>query len=116
MTPWAEDPFCYLTTTGRRSGRAHRIEIWFATEDGRTLLLMAGGRDRSDWVQNLQAEPAVQVEVGGAAHDATARVLAEGEAEDAAARRLLVAKYGAEHDLDDWGRRSLAVALDLRDG
>ena len=24
------DDYCYLTTTGRRSGRPHRIEIWYA--------------------------------------------------------------------------------------
>ncbi len=26
----ADEDFCYLTTTGRISGRAHTIEIWFA--------------------------------------------------------------------------------------
>jgi hypothetical protein len=27
--------FCYLTTTGRRTGRAHTIEIWFGEDAGR---------------------------------------------------------------------------------
>jgi len=30
----ADTEYCYLTTTGRRSGRAHRIEIWFVAHDG----------------------------------------------------------------------------------
>lgn len=44
---FADDDFCYLTTTGRRSGRSHTIEIWFALS-GHTLYLLSGGRDRSD--------------------------------------------------------------------
>jgi len=34
---WASEPFLYLTTRGRRSGRPHQIEIWFAAHDGRAL-------------------------------------------------------------------------------
>jgi deazaflavin-dependent oxidoreductase (nitroreductase family) len=56
-------PFCYLTTTGRVSGRPHTIEIWFALRD-RTLYLLSGGRDRSDWVRNLLAHPEVTVRIG----------------------------------------------------
>ena len=49
-------PFCYLTTTGRVSGRPHTIEIWFALQ-GRTLYLLSVGGDRSDWVRNLRRDP-----------------------------------------------------------
>jgi len=42
--------YVYLTTTGRRTGRPHTIEIWYAVQDGR-IYLMAGGRDRADWVR-----------------------------------------------------------------
>ena len=108
-----DEPFCYLTTTGRVTGTPHRIEIWFATEDERTLLLMAGGRDASDWVRNLAVDPDVEVEVAGTTLQACARILEEGTDEDALARRLLVGKYGTGQDLEGWGRTALAVALDL---
>jgi hypothetical protein len=36
-------PDCYLTTTGRVSGRPHTIEIWFALQD-RTLYVLSGWR------------------------------------------------------------------------
>ena len=55
--------FCYLTTTGRVSGRPHTIEIWFALQD-RTLYLLSGGVDRSDWVRNLIRHPAGTVRLG----------------------------------------------------
>ncbi len=110
----AQPSICYLTTTGRRSGRAHTIEIWFARH-GDTLYLLAGARERSDWVRNLVDEPAVVVELAGRAHQGRARVLAAGTEEDRSARRLLLEKYQepASHDLDGWGERALAVAVDL---
>jgi hypothetical protein len=49
---FAGEPYCYLTTTGRVSGRPHQIEIWFAI-DGGTLYMLSGGGERSDWVKNL---------------------------------------------------------------
>ncbi len=46
-----DDDYCYLTTTGRRTGGPHRIEIWYAA-DGDHLHLLSGGGRNSDWVQN----------------------------------------------------------------
>ncbi len=108
----ARDDYCYLTTTGRRTGRPHRIEIWYA-RDGQTLYLLSGGGRASDWVQNLIANPDVEVEVDGAIWPARGRVLEDGEAEHG--RDLVFAKYAAreEDDLTAWRQRALPVALDL---
>src|SRR5262245_34525957 len=83
--------YCYLTTTGRRTGQPHTIEIWFGLE-GSTLYLMAGGREKSDWVRNLQKQPEVQVRLDGITYPATARIVVDG-GEDAKVRQMLVAKY-----------------------
>ena len=109
-----EQPFCYLTTTGRRTHQPHEIEIWFARQ-GNTVYLLSGGRDTSDWVRNLQRDPRVSVRIGNRTHHATARVVEPGTDEDALARRLLLEKYQtpAGEDLEDWGRTALPVALDL---
>jgi deazaflavin-dependent oxidoreductase (nitroreductase family) len=109
-----DDEYCYLTTTGRRTGHPHRIEIWFG-QRGPTLYLLSGGRDRADWVRNLMADPAVRLEVGGQVMDATARVVDDPE-EDALARRLLAAKYQgwqAGADMSEWARTALPVAVDV---
>jgi deazaflavin-dependent oxidoreductase (nitroreductase family) len=102
----------YLTTIGRRTGRPHRIEIWFAAEDDRVYLL-SGGRERSDWVRNLQANPRVTVELGEETHAGTARVVPADTAEDQRARELLVGKYRKGDDLDEWGRTALPVAIEF---
>ena len=112
LARWASEPYAYLTTTGRRTGRPHRIEIWFAGEDGRVCLL-AGGRERSDWVRHLQANAHVTVELGGETHVGAARVLEGGTAEDRRARELLVGKYREGGNLDEWGRTALAVVIEF---
>jgi deazaflavin-dependent oxidoreductase (nitroreductase family) len=110
-------PFCYLATTGRVSGRPHTIEIWFALHD-HTVYLLSGGGDRSDWVRNLLAHPEVTVRLGrrdAPARPGRARVLTPGTAEDELARRLVADKYqpGYGGDLSGWRRASLPVAVDL---
>lgn len=44
-----------ITTTGRRSGEARRIEIWIRFIEGRWFV--AGTPGRRDWLANLRAEP-----------------------------------------------------------
>jgi deazaflavin-dependent oxidoreductase (nitroreductase family) len=105
--------FGYLTTTGRISGRSHEIEIWFALH-GRTVYLLSGGRDDSDWVRNIIAAPEVTFRIADVARATIARVVEAGTDEDALARRLLVHKYTDRDpdDLGDWGRTALPIAVE----
>jgi deazaflavin-dependent oxidoreductase (nitroreductase family) len=107
-------PFCYVTTTGRRTGKPHTIEIWFAASPtGRTLYILT--YPRSDTVRNLRRDANVTVRIGGEELRATARLVDPGTDEDAQARRLVVEKYqspGAS-DLEFWGANSVLVAFDL---
>jgi deazaflavin-dependent oxidoreductase (nitroreductase family) len=111
-----DQAFCYITTTGRRTGHPHRIEIWFAADTGsRTIYVLAGGRDRADFVRNAMADPRVTVQIGQIERNATARVVDPATDEDALARRLLLAKYQEPDtgDLESWARSALPVAFDL---
>ena len=111
----AGEAFCYLTTTGRVSGRPHTIEIWFGL-NGSTLYMLSGNgpRRRSDWVKNLMQTPAVNVRIRDREFSGTARVV-EDRDEDGLARRLLVEKYEPTYsgDLSEWGRTALPVAVDI---
>jgi deazaflavin-dependent oxidoreductase (nitroreductase family) len=111
----AGEEYCYLTTTGRVSGRPHEIEIWFGLH-GRTLYLLSGGGERSDWVKNLRAQPAVSVRIAQHNFAATARLVSEA-GEDRLARELLANKYDQweeDQSLGEWARTALPVALDLQ--
>jgi deazaflavin-dependent oxidoreductase (nitroreductase family) len=109
----ATEAYCYLTTTGRVSGKAHTIEIWFALVDDTAYLLAGAGR-RSDWVRNLLKQPHARLRIAQDEFDATGRLVGD-TTEDALVRRLLVDKYQPGHasDLTDWGRTALPVALAL---
>lgn len=103
--------YCYLTTTGRNSGRPREIEIWFALEGG-VAYLLSGAAWRSHWVQNLMQQPAVRLRIGRHRFDAFARIVGS-PAEGALARRLLARKYAPYEEMGAWVRRALPVAIEL---
>jgi deazaflavin-dependent oxidoreductase (nitroreductase family) len=108
----APDPFCYLTTTGRRSGRLHTVEIWFAL-NGATLYLLSEGGEQADWVKNARKTPQVRIRIGSHIFSGHARDVSNSE-EDALARRIVHSKYSSsEDDLDDWATTALPIAVDL---
>jgi deazaflavin-dependent oxidoreductase (nitroreductase family) len=110
----ADLDFCYLTTTGRKSGLGRTVEIWFSLV-GDTLYLLSGGRDEADWVRNLLRSPQVKVRLGDLTRTGLARIV-EAPDEDARARRLLDAKYMGWAEgkrLSGWARTALPVAVDL---
>jgi deazaflavin-dependent oxidoreductase (nitroreductase family) len=110
----ATEEYCYLTTTGRVTGRLHEIEIWFGMQ-GSTLYFLSGGGEGSDWVKNLRTNPSASVRIGKQTFQGLGRVLENGE-EEALVRRLLAAKYQGWHEgkpLSSWARTALPVAIDL---
>lgn len=109
----AEEEYCYLTTTGRVTGRPHEIEIWFGLR-GSTLYLLSGSA-KSDWLRNLVKNPAVHVRIGKQTMTGTARLVQEKE-EETIARYLLAEKYREWEEgktLSEWARTALPVAIEL---
>ena len=105
--------FCYVTTTGRTTGRPHRIEIWFAAQpEHDTIFMLSGGRERADWVRNLVASPRCTVEIGDEHFVGYGRVI-EGTDEDELARTLVHDKYAHGDDLASWRATRFPLAIDL---
>lgn len=110
----ADEDFAYLTTTGRKSGRPHRIEIWFALENG-LIYMLSGGGDRADWVQNIKKDGKVRIQIRTRTAAARARIVRAGR-EDQRARELLDGKYmdwKAGKKLSSWARGSTPVVVRL---
>jgi deazaflavin-dependent oxidoreductase (nitroreductase family) len=108
------EEYCYLTTTGRVTGKPHEIEIWFGLKDT-TAYLLSGGMDRSDWVKNLRKDPSVTLMIAKKTFKATARIVEDKE-EEMMARNMLADKY---HErtvtglLSKWARTALVVGIEL---
>ena len=85
--------YLYLTTTGRVSGQAREIEIWFTEHRGHFYLVAE--RESANWVLNIQSQPQVKVRVGDAEFDAIARVVHDGREPQLATtmKALFDAKY-----------------------
>jgi deazaflavin-dependent oxidoreductase (nitroreductase family) len=85
-----------IVTKGRRTGREHRVEIWFGILDG-DVCLLSGNGPGADWFRNALADPRVTIDVDGAIFVGRARVAHSGK-ERAAIGALMRAKYPWEGD------------------
>ena len=116
LTNLAKEDYCYLTTTGRVTGKPHQIEIWFGLQNS-SIYLMAGDHG-SDWVKNLLKDPNVTLRIAKHNFTGIARIV-KTEQEEITARNMLADKYKereADGSLSEWARIALPVAIDLKEG
>jgi deazaflavin-dependent oxidoreductase (nitroreductase family) len=111
-----KEDYCYLTTTGRVTGKPHEIEIWFGVQN--SSIYMLSGSGKSDWVKNLLKDPNVITRIAKHNFTGTARIV-KNEQEEMMARNMLADKY-KEHEpdgsLSEWALTALPVAIDLKEG
>lgn len=75
----SDELFLYLTTTGRKSGAPHQIEIWFV-QHGACYYVVAERREQADWVKNILHTPRVRFSVGIRADQTSDLPLTEAQA------------------------------------
>ena len=88
-----------ITTTGRKSGRAHRIEIGFHNLDG--VLYITGRPGTRDWVANLAADPRFTFHLkNGTKADlqAEARPVTDLALKEAVLRRIMIERWNSPPD------------------
>ena len=108
----ARDRTIDITTTGRRSGRPVRIEIWYHVIDG--TVYITGTPGQRDWYANLLAHPEFTFHLkDSAAADLPARAT---PVTDEAQRRAVFARlfpaFGRPPEQqDEWVARSPLVSV-----
>ena len=80
-----------ITTTGRKSGKAHTKPIWFVYDQGR-LYLQSGQEGKSDWYQNLKKNPQMTLKIGTVTFQGKAKFI-DDQKETERIHRLFSAKY-----------------------
>ncbi|MGY1616192.1 nitroreductase family deazaflavin-dependent oxidoreductase [Geodermatophilus sp. SYSU D00691] len=85
--------FLAFTHLGRKTGQPHRTVAMVARYDEATgeAVICAGWGPQTDWYRNVQAHPAVQVQLGGQTFTPEQRFLSEEEAFD------VIARFRREH-------------------
>jgi deazaflavin-dependent oxidoreductase (nitroreductase family) len=105
-----------ITTLGRRSGEARRIEIAFHNIGGRIYISGMPARRRRGWIANLEANPSFSIHLKGPVQadlSATARIIS-----DKSERREVlthVARNWRRDDVDTMVRYSPLIEVTLQD-
>lgn len=78
MSTQTEPQFLYLSTLGWKTGKKHKIEIWFVEHGGR-YYVVSERECNAHWVQNILVKPQVSFSVGNASFQGTARIIDQGK-------------------------------------
>ena len=108
LTALARDRTIDITTTGARTGRQQRIELWAWPADGTVYL--TGTPGRRDWYANLRADPVFTFHLKrGVQADLPARAR---PIEDPAERRTIFERLRPEQ-VDAWTAGAPLVEVDF---
>ena len=69
-----EQQFLYLTTKGWKTGREHRIEIWFVSYADK-YYTMSEHREKAHWVQNIIHNSRVMFSVNSKSFEGIAQIV-----------------------------------------
>jgi deazaflavin-dependent oxidoreductase (nitroreductase family) len=104
-----------ITTIGRRSGQARRIEIWFYRYDGRVFL--SGSPGSRGWYANLLSHPEFTFHLKGSVQadlPAIARPITEEDERRAVVAGILEELGRTPGDLEGWVAGSPLAEVEFR--
>jgi deazaflavin-dependent oxidoreductase (nitroreductase family) len=83
-----------LTTRGWKTGKQHRIEIWFVRHNER-FYIVSERREGAHWVQNIKHDPQVSFSINDNVFKGTARIVDQDKESALAAEvlKLMDTKY-----------------------
>ena len=95
MSTQTEPQFLYLNTLGWKTGKKHKIEIWFVEQAGK-YYIVSERKHKAHWVQNILVNPQILFSVGNASFRGTARIVDQEKEFSLAAQisTLMNEKYG----------------------
>ena len=101
-----------ITVTGRKSGRAISIPVWFVLEDETLYLVPVQGSD-TQWYKNVLKNPSIRIKAGGA--EAEVRAV---PVKDATQVKSVVEKFRNKYGANDvkkyYSKLNVAVGAQVR--
>jgi deazaflavin-dependent oxidoreductase (nitroreductase family) len=101
-----------ITVTGRKSGRAISIPVWFVLEDDTLYLLPVQGSN-TQWYKNVLKNPSIRIKAGGA--EAEVRAV---PVKDATQVKSVVEKFRGKYGASDvkkyYSKLDVAVLAHMR--
>ena len=110
----ASEKFIHLTTKGRKTGRPHMVELWFALGEGKVFLSHEG--EETDWMKNIKENGEVSFEIGGRNFAGRAHYVDGQSDEGWQCKVALYEKYygkAAKGVIEDWFSLSKLLAIEV---
>jgi deazaflavin-dependent oxidoreductase (nitroreductase family) len=101
-----------ITVTGRKSGRAISIPVWFALEGENLYLLPVQGSD-TQWYKNVLKKPSIRISAGGAEAEFKAVAITDAAQVSSVVEKFR-AKYGAKDVKKYYSKFDVAVLAKMR--
>lgn len=101
-----------ITVTGRKSGRAISIPVWFALESETLYLLPVQGSD-TQWYKNVLKRPSIRISARGAEAEFKAVAITD-TAQVSSVVEKFRAKYGAKDVKKYYSKFDVAVLAKMR--
>jgi deazaflavin-dependent oxidoreductase (nitroreductase family) len=101
-----------ITVTGRKSGRAITIPVWFVLDDDNLFLLPVQGSD-TQWYKNVLSNPSIRIKAAGAEAEFTAVPNTDAKQVSSVAAKFR-AKYGAGDVKKYYSKFDVAVLVAMR--
>ena len=101
-----------ITVTGRKSGRAISIPIWFALEDDELYLLPVQGSD-TQWYKNVLKNPRIRIDARGAEAEFQAIPITDAKQVSSVVEKFR-AKYGTSDVKKYYSKFEVAVLAQMQ--
>ena len=101
-----------ITVTGRKSGRAISIPVWFVLDDEKLDLLPVEGSD-TQWYKNVLKNPSIRINAGGAEAEFKAVPITDAKRVSSVVAKFR-AKYGANDVKKYYSKFDVAVLVEKR--
>jgi deazaflavin-dependent oxidoreductase (nitroreductase family) len=101
-----------ITVTGRKSGRAICMPVWFVFENGKLYLVPVTGSD-TQWYKNVLKNPSILVEAGGAEAKVNVTPVIDYKQVSSIVEKFRT-KYGPREIKKYYSKLDVAVTADLQ--
>ena len=101
-----------ITVTGRKSGRAISIPVWFAVEDDKLYLLPVQGSD-TQWYKNVLKNPRIRIDARGAEAEFQAIPITDAKQVSSVVEKFR-SKYGINDVKKYYSKFDVAVLAQVR--
>ena len=107
----AGEKYIYLTTKGRKTGKPHTVELWFAVAEKKVYLSHEGAY--TDWMKNILEDGRVEFKIGKNQFGGDARIAEAGDVFELGKHALYLKYYGKadEDTVNDWFSESTIIEI-----